>query len=618
MDPAQRRPIDWIHSATTQAQLVRDYTVWDAEPPRPAAFVADVVRARQRALSAPQGPAYVSLDAGVQEARADGTAAAARPRPARPGTADGRRPRLRRPAPPSCWPAPSARSSWPAGWGSTRGRPRPWSPWSSCSAPPTATTATWSPSHSAHPQNATGDKDLLREADVVLAVDVVDLHALLAARSRGRPGRGGEQPRDRPLVIDLSHGDLGLRSWTNAFGSPRRAVDVQLLADPLLGLAQLTAALRVPRRRAPPPTARREAVCRAGGRPQGPPVGRGRGALGRHPHLARPPGRRDVAGRARRRPPALRAQHPHLARGRLEVPRAPAATSATPAAAGSATGRARFVGGALAARDRGQLGVGIIGDGDLLMAAGALWTAVHYRIPMLVVINDNCSFYNDEPHQAEVARHRGRPPENSWIGMRIADPLDRLRRAGPLLRLLGRRHRDRPREARAGARGRRRAGAGRRGRRRPRADGPAVSAADPTLFRGEEVLDPARTFLCVFDLLEHYRAGAEAAGAIPHVRRLADECRVARRRRRLGARRPPGRRPGLRPRADRPRRRAPGVRPGPPATDAPAARPGRPRLPHAAPSSASSPGTSTSRSTAGRRCTAPACTRPCAPAAPTR
>jgi nicotinamidase-related amidase len=53
-----------------------------------------------------------------------------------------------------------------------------------------------------------------------------------------------------------------------------------------------------------------------------------------------------------------------------------------------------------------------------------------------------------------------------------------------------------------------------------------MSAADPTLFRGEEVLEPSRTFLCVFDMLENYRAGAEAAGAIPHVRRLADGCRA--------------------------------------------------------------------------------------------
>jgi acetolactate synthase-1/2/3 large subunit len=85
-------------------------------------------------------------------------------------------------------------------------------------------------------------------------------------------------------------------------------------------------------------------------------------------------------------------------------------------------GPGALVGGALAARDRGQLGVGIVGDGDLLMASGALWTAAHYGVPALVVVNDNGSFYNDEPHQEEMARERGRPVENSWIGMRITEP----------------------------------------------------------------------------------------------------------------------------------------------------------------------------------------------------
>lgn len=90
--------------------------------------------------------------------------------------------------------------------------------------------------------------------------------------------------------------------------------------------------------------------------------------------------------------------------------------------AGVGYGPSAMVGGALAARDMGRLGVGIIGDDDFLMAAGAMWTAVHYAVPMLVVINDNSSFYNDEQHQAEVARHRARPVENSWIGMRLSDP----------------------------------------------------------------------------------------------------------------------------------------------------------------------------------------------------
>ena len=50
-------------------------------------------------------------------------------------------------------------------------------------------------------------------------------------------------------------------------------------------------------------------------------------------------------------------------------------------------------------------------------------------------------------------------------------------------------------------------------------------AADPAVFRGAEILEPARTVLCVFDLLEIYRPAAEAAGVIPTVRRLVDGCR---------------------------------------------------------------------------------------------
>jgi nicotinamidase-related amidase len=41
----------------------------------------------------------------------------------------------------------------------------------------------------------------------------------------------------------------------------------------------------------------------------------------------------------------------------------------------------------------------------------------------------------------------------------------------------------------------------------------------------QELLDPARTALVVFDLLEHYRAAAQEAGVITPVRRLVDGCR---------------------------------------------------------------------------------------------
>jgi thiamine pyrophosphate-dependent acetolactate synthase large subunit-like protein len=52
----------------------------------------------------------------------------------------------------------------------------------------------------------------------------------------------------------------------------------------------------------------------------------------------------------------------------------------------------------------------------------ALWTAAHYRIPLLLVIANNRSFFNDELHQERVARMRHRPVENRWIGQRMCDP----------------------------------------------------------------------------------------------------------------------------------------------------------------------------------------------------
>jgi thiamine pyrophosphate-dependent acetolactate synthase large subunit-like protein len=80
------------------------------------------------------------------------------------------------------------------------------------------------------------------------------------------------------------------------------------------------------------------------------------------------------------------------------------------------------VGSALALKGSGRLPIAICGDGDYLMGVTAIWTAAHYRIPILFVIANNSSFYNDEVHQERVARMRSRPIENKWIGQRISDP----------------------------------------------------------------------------------------------------------------------------------------------------------------------------------------------------
>lgn len=56
------------------------------------------------------------------------------------------------------------------------------------------------------------------------------------------------------------------------------------------------------------------------------------------------------------------------------------------------------------------------------MGLSALWTAAHYRVPLLVIVSNNRSFFNDEVHQERVARERGRPVENKWVGQAISDP----------------------------------------------------------------------------------------------------------------------------------------------------------------------------------------------------
>ena len=65
---------------------------------------------------------------------------------------------------------------------------------------------------------------------------------------------------------------------------------------------------------------------------------------------------------------------------------------------------------------------GIMGDGDFLMGVTAVWTATHYKVPCLMVVANNRSFYNDELHQERVAKERARPVENKWIGQRIDEP----------------------------------------------------------------------------------------------------------------------------------------------------------------------------------------------------
>ena len=96
----------------------------------------------------------------------------------------------------------------------------------------------------------------------------------------------------------------------------------------------------------------------------------------------------------------------------------------TDGGAGLASGPGQAVGAGLALlnNEEGIIPVAILGDGDFMMGSSALWTAARYQLPVLVIVANNASFFNDEVHQERIAMVRGRNTANKWIGMRLDDP----------------------------------------------------------------------------------------------------------------------------------------------------------------------------------------------------
>jgi thiamine pyrophosphate-dependent acetolactate synthase large subunit-like protein len=89
---------------------------------------------------------------------------------------------------------------------------------------------------------------------------------------------------------------------------------------------------------------------------------------------------------------------------------------------GLGSGMGTAIGGGLALQDTDRTVVAVLGDGDSMQGSSALWTAAHYSIPVLILISNNRSNFNDEIHQETVAKMRNRAVENRWIGQRIDDP----------------------------------------------------------------------------------------------------------------------------------------------------------------------------------------------------
>src|SRR6266436_4560088 len=237
---------------------------------------------------------------------------------------------------------------------------------------------------------------LIRAADVVLSLDWVDLAGALKA------GCGEEPVGGKIILASLDH--LGHNGWSMDYQA-LPPTDLHLAVEPDIAVAALLPLLK-PRqpgwRDRPAPT---------------PPQAMTTSGDSIAPLMLAAALREAVGTR-----PTCLIRGPLAWAGNTWDVAHPLDALGGDGGGGVGAGPGMAVGAALALRGSGRLPIAVLGDGDFLMGATALWTAVHYRIPLLVVVSNNNSFFNDELHQDRMARQRGRPVANRWIGQRIADP----------------------------------------------------------------------------------------------------------------------------------------------------------------------------------------------------
>jgi thiamine pyrophosphate-dependent acetolactate synthase large subunit-like protein len=79
-------------------------------------------------------------------------------------------------------------------------------------------------------------------------------------------------------------------------------------------------------------------------------------------------------------------------------------------------------GAGLAARGRGRIVVNIQTDGDLNFQPGVLWSAAHYKLPVLTVMHNNQAWHQELMYQVYICGIRGRGTERAQIGTALRDP----------------------------------------------------------------------------------------------------------------------------------------------------------------------------------------------------
>jgi benzoylformate decarboxylase len=414
LDADARRPwIEWIHSSADQAHIVRDYTKWDDTPHSVPAAMESLLRANQITRTAPWGPTYVCLDEKLQEGALEGAVNFPDPsrfapaKPAAPRTEDikqiadimtaAQRPLIMM----------GRMTRDQAAWDKRVRLAEALGAVVFTDLHNSAAFPSDHPLHVLEPRFHPRDQhlDAFKHADAVLSLDWLDLGGYVK-----RLGGPDEVPAK---IIHASVDSYSHRGWSMDYHILPTA-DIRVLVAPDMmvdALLDELAARGMDQAQDQKLPLKNENPERAAPVKSGTMALRDMALIWREFQL----GRNDVS----------LINMPLGWPGDCVPIRGPLDFFGSNGGAGVGAGPGHGVGAALALKDTGRLPVALLGDGDFVMGASAIWTASHMELALLIVIANNRAYFNDVVHQEQVAIARDRPPENKWIGQRIdAPPVD--------------------------------------------------------------------------------------------------------------------------------------------------------------------------------------------------
>lgn len=404
-----RRPwIDWIHTASVQANIVRDFVKWDDEPHDIHSVEESMARAIATTNSVPNGPVYLCYDVDLQEDPLPedfvprGIGGYATPSKPAPSADD------------VDWMVSVLRSAEQpvilAGYAGES--PEAFADLIALAealGAPVVDTGVRHAFPTSHPLAGLHVDGLLEGADVILALDVEDVHGPLRLRAGDLDLR----------ILNVSLANLKLRSWAHDYQKmvPAErhvtAASDTAVSALLAQLRQMPLATDVVARRTADITAQTSRARRQWYDTASQSTDVGVVPLDRMLfELARAlEGVDYVLGGGTN----ARLEHRHL-----DLDRARQYTGW-----GAGGGLGYGVGGALGvalAQPAGTIVVDIQADGDLLFLPSALWTAANKSLPVLIVVNNNRQYGNTVEHAIAIGKTRSHAEDRRYLGAGLGDP----------------------------------------------------------------------------------------------------------------------------------------------------------------------------------------------------